>query len=282
MINRRSFFQNVVGGIAGLLGYTQVSKAIEPTNPDCVPGTELPVPNNWYHRPHNDMFEVLENGEPVRKDRPGWGLVKLLENPNPEQTFYDLVDDTKDQMWNTGIALIWMPHNSVGIPNELHVLPTNWCIPHPASADYPDGCYKIKPDFPFAFPDLTGIAVSAENMIRVTYLYPKIHYCGFRPRETMQQLTLIESIPMKEKTSMVLPQDEIDKIRKEMESTFQGAENQGRFYIATPGVGVEPWSGTPKDMNYRYNIDPLHTKIASVLTRHLAPKFGENLQVVIK
>jgi HK97 family phage portal protein len=205
-------------------------------------------------------------------------LVELLEKPNDDDSFGDLMYRWHQQMSLTGMALTWMVPNAFGRPYELYSVPTAIAVPQPAvNPDFPDGYYRIQPVYPYgpfsSYPtpaSAVGAAVPAQWMLRVKYPHPILRYDGYSPltalNRQIDQLEAVERSRWYQMKRVVnpsavlnfddvegmepLPEAEVDRIRAEFEATQQGPENAGQLFVATPGARLEPWGGRPVDMDY--------------------------------
>ncbi|RJQ26421.1 phage portal protein [Candidatus Parcubacteria bacterium] len=221
---------------------------------------------------------------PVKRGEPGWDLIKLLEKPNHDDTFGEMLYKINLQMDLTGMSLTWMVPNVMGMPMELYSIPTSIAIPQPAiNPDYPDGYYRIQPVYPYgpfsSYPtpaSAVGAPIPAQWMLRIKYPHPILPYDGYSPQTAMRlHLDEIEQmdrsrwynmkrgispsavLQFSKDNAQPLPEEEIARIRAEMENTFQGPENAGQFYVATPGAELQPWGNKPIDMDYQSGWDQL-------------------------
>jgi hypothetical protein len=138
MINRRSFFRSVgtFGTVAGFLGFEKFLKTEE------VKRDKNSLPKYG--------FKLLIWNFLDHEKAPAYDLLNLLNKPNPNQSFLDLVEACLVQLDWTGASFIWMIPNKLGIPVELHSIPTHLMIPQPKLIpDYPDGYYRVQPPYPY-------------------------------------------------------------------------------------------------------------------------------------
>lgn len=297
---------------------------------------------------------------PVKKNDPPfpgynvkpYELVEILEKPNNDDSFGDLMYRWNQQMDLTGSALTWMVPNQLGTPYELYSIPTCTAIPQPTvNPDFPHGYYRIQPVYPYgpfsSYPtpaSAVGAPIPAEWMLRFCYPHPLLRYDGYSPltalrshidqhesmdrsrwwqmKRTINPSAVLNFEDME--GSEPLPEPEIDRIKAEFEATFMGTENVGQLFVAAPGSRLEPWGGRPVDMDYPagweqlasfilgggfgitkqaagmiedssystlfatlkqlywLTLEPKVNRIASKLTRHLAPFFGPDLIVVVR
>lgn len=294
-----------------------------------------------------------EGKRPVAEDddSPGGRLIHLLKCPNSEDTWGEICYAWSLQMDLTGMALTWVVPNALGEPIELYSIPTALAIPQPVTnPDFPHGYYRIQPLHPYGpfstWPSpvsAAGAPIPAQWMMRMKFPHPLFRYDGYSPQTGMRLLIdEIESIDKSrwyaqqreihpsavlnfdaDSEAQPLPEEEIMRIRAEMEADFQGPDNKGRLYVATPGAKLEAWGTSPKEMDYvtswdqlagslfaglgipkpvagvvdgssysqlfaalkQYHLltlQPKLNRIAGVLTRFLAPMFGEDLIVELR
>jgi hypothetical protein len=219
-----------------------------------------------------------------RQCRP-YDLVELLQKPNDDDSFGDMMYSTFQQMSLTGSSLTWMVPNVFGTPYELYQIPTALAIPQPViNPEFPHGFYRIQPVYPYgpfsSYPtpsSAVGAPIPAQWMMRVKYTHPFLRYDGYSPMTALQyHIDLFEMIDRSRHYSMQrsikpsavldfsemegaqpLPQSEIDRLHAEFESGHQGPENAGQLYVTPPGAKLEQWGNRPVDMDYPRGWDQL-------------------------
>lgn len=289
---------------------------------------------------------------PVQEGEEGYELVQLLERPNNEDSFGDLLYNWNMQMDLTGTALTWMVPNYYGKPFEIYPIPTATAIPQPVlDPSYPDGFYRIQPLYPYgpfsSYPtpsSAVGAPIDARWVMRFKYPHPLLRYDGYAPLTAMRSyIDQLESIDRSRWYSMKrtvnpsatlnfdeiegmepLNDEAIDRLIAAFEAAHQGPENTGQLFVCPPGGKLEPWGGRPVDMDwtqgweqissfvlgggfgitkeaagmiqqssysnlfaalkqlYWLTLEPKVNRIASKLTRFLAPYFGNDLIVLIR
>ena len=208
-----------------------------------------------------------------------YDLVRVLEKPNWEDSWGDLLYNYTQQITLTGTWLLWQLPNAFGIPMELYTIPTAVAIPQPVvNPLYPHGYYRIQPLYPYgpfsSFPAPTtavGAAIPAEWMMRVKYQHPFLRYEGWSPQtglrltfDQIEQMDKAQWYGMKRVigADMVmnfadmegmqpLNEAEIERIHAEWENEFMGAENYGKLIVGTPGAKLEPLSNNLKDLQFQ-------------------------------
>lgn len=216
-----------------------------------------------------------EGGRPL----PPYSLVELLENPNNDDSWGDYMFWVTQQLDLTGMALTWMVPNKLGIPHELYVVPTSIAIPQPAiNPDYPDGYYRIQPIYPYgpfsSYPTpatAVGAPIPAQWMLRFKYPHPILRYDGFSPLTALRlQIDEVEAMDRSRWYTMnrlinpsailnfkdmegmePLPEAEIERIKADFEADFQGPENSGRLFVATPGSELNIQEARLRDLEFR-------------------------------
>ncbi len=252
MINRRSFFRSVgtLGTVVGFLGFEKFLKTeeVKQLEKKPLPKYGFKITGKYSSRTLTySLLYACENDKLCH-------LYNLLEKPNLSQTFSDLVESCIVQLDWTGTSLIWMIPNKLGIPMELHPIPTAIAIPQPAiNPDYPDGYYRIQPLYPYDPFTLhytpaiyVGAPIPAQWMLRIKYSHPLLRYDGYSPQ-----------------TAMRLHLDELDQIKRSCAYT-------GNTY-----------STTEKKFYNRYVVQPKLQLISCKLTRYLAPFFGKNIKIEV-
>lgn len=220
-----------------------------------------------------------------RSDREEYRLVHLLEKPNKEDSWGDLMYRWSQQMDLTGMALTWMVPNAAGTVKELYSIPTAIAIPQPAvNPDFPDGFYRIQPVYPYgpfsSYPtpsSAVGAPIPAEWMMRFKYPHPLLRYDGFSPytglRLHIDEVTQMDRSRWYTAKNIFnpnailsfdemdgaepLPEAEIEALRAEFENTHQGTENTGKLYVSPPGSKLEPWANNLKDLEYQQGWEQL-------------------------
>jgi phage portal protein BeeE len=210
---------------------------------------------------------------------PPWKAMEVLEKPNNDDHFGDLMYRWVQQMLLTGMSLTWMVPNKMGVPFELYSIPTAIAIPQPViNPDYPNGFYRIQPVYPYgpfsSYPtpaSAVGAPIPAEWMMRFKFPHPLLRYDGFAPLtalrlhlDEVEQMDRSRWYAMKRVISpsgilqfkdmegmQGLPEAEIERIRAEFENEFQGTENTGKLMVSTPGAELDLQESRLRDMEYK-------------------------------
>jgi hypothetical protein len=200
--------------------------------------------------------------------------VQLFENPNPIDTFADIMYQSLQQRSITGMDLLWAPPagNDVG---ELYVIPTANCWPLPMSYEYPQGAYRVMP-YPYGLTSApmgqiaAGAIIPAEQIIRTKNHHPYLRHDGYAVMTAVsQQIDTLEAVDTSrhntmqqgceqtlalESTSpMAMDPGEADlvRLRKQLELIYAGPKNAGKIWIPPTGWKLSQVSTVPKDMAWQ-------------------------------
>jgi phage portal protein BeeE len=202
--------------------------------------------------------------------------MKLMFDPNPEDTLGELLYQTMLQMELTGSSLLWKVPDWFGKPRELYNVPTATATPLPPTQPmYPYGAYRVQPFYPFGpfstYPSMltaVGAVIPGEHICRVKNPHPILRYDGYATStairyeedslEAINRSRLQGMLRGVDPTAMVTfdPEvenptpEEIIRIREEFAQMFAGPENAGRALILMPGTKVAPYSLSPKEMGW--------------------------------
>lgn len=222
---------------------------------------------------------------PVKKGDDAYDLVRILEKPNPQDSFGKMMYRLGQQKYLTGSALMWMVPNQLGRPMEMYPIPTAIAVPQAViNAEFPQGYYRIQPVYPYgpfsSYPtpsSAVGAPIPAQWMLRFLYPHPLLRYEGYSPLTGLRlEMDEFEMIGRSRHYSMrrsvnpsavlnfpdveglqPLPRSEIERIHAEWENEFQGPENHGRLIVGMPGGRLDPWGGRPVDMDYQSGWEQL-------------------------
>lgn len=214
-----------------------------------------------------------------------YDLVKLLQCPNPEDNFGDLMANWNLQLDMTGSALTWMAPNKLDYPMELYSIPTALAIPQPViNPEYPQGYWRIQPVYPYgpfsSYPTpnaAVGAAIPAQWMMRFKYVHPLLRYEGYAPQTALKyHLDEIEMMDKSRHYSMrrvfkpsvvvnmtgmeggqSIPEEEIARINAEIENAHFGPENMGNVFVSPAGGEIAEFGSRPIDMDYQSGWDQL-------------------------
>lgn len=235
---------------------------------------------------HQDGMRLVSDGEE------GYDLVKLLDCPNNEDSFGDLMYQWNQQLDLTGMALTWIVPNMIqskiegkGTPVEMYSIPTAMAIPQPiVTEQFPQGYYRIQPLYPYgpfssygSPTSSAGAIVPAEWVVRMKYHHPFLRYDGYSPLtgvrehiDVVREMDRSRFYSMKRSVNpsavlnfdgvdgmQSLSQEEIERIHIEWNNEYQGSDNHGKLIVGTPGGRLDQWGTRPIDMDYQQGWDQL-------------------------
>lgn len=200
---------------------------------------------------------------------------ELIENPNPEDTFADVMYQSVQQLSLTGMSLTWVVPGGSG-PAEFYNLPTANCWPLTAGTydpkRYPHGGYRVIPytyGMISASPQATaaGAIIPAEQVMRLKNPHPFLRYDGYAVLTAMghhvdtfeaigtsrfatMRQGAEQSLQLKATSQLSQDPDEptLARTRKQLELLYAGPENANKIVIPPAGWEFSQISTTPKDM----------------------------------
>lgn len=200
---------------------------------------------------------------------------ELFEDPNPQDTFHDLLYQVTQQRGLTGISLTWKVPTRAGDVREIYSIPTATAWPVPPTPEMPRGAYRVLPYSYFglfgspAGQTSAGALIPADQIIRIKNHHPLLRYDGYatltacslqvdtieaidKGRHTSQQLGCDQSLALESDPETSIPdQADIDRIRAQLAALYAGPGNVGKLFIAPPGSQLKQISTSPKDMAYQ-------------------------------
>lgn len=224
--------------------------------------------------PTTHAQESDEEWVPV-KDHP---LCKLLARPNPRDSWSKFQSRVVIQYHLTGRCLIWGVPNAAGKPAELWVLPTAMCTPGYRSLEYPKGSWRVSQQNPYGAMgyaggpggSVSGTVIDARQVYDFREPHalhdwaPYSHLAG-----TKEQVDLVQKIdrgcwsamdqsfdPDGVLTVPGASEEQLIAIQAQLRNTRQGPEHRGGIIAVggplgdTKAASFQPWTGSPKDMEY--------------------------------
>lgn len=135
---------------------------------------------------------------------PRHSLVRLIDRPNEQDTFADILSDIIIQYCLTGTGLMWGNPDRNNVPSELYVLPTALCWPQPITPEYPKGSWLITQYYqsgifgnvPSAVTG-AGARLDARDIWRFKNRHVLWRWDGYSPLTAGQvQLDILEAVDM--------------------------------------------------------------------------------------
>lgn len=199
-------------------------------------------------------------------------ICELFEDPNPEDTYADLIYQTIQQRDLTGVSLTWAPPlGAFGEPTELYCLPSATAWPMPPSPDYPQGAYRVLP-YPYGLHGapmgqmVAGAVIPAEQIVRIKNHHPYLRYDGYavltamslhvdtleaidKARNSTQQQGCDQTLAIELSDDWQDPTaDQITRLRQQLHALYAGPQNSGKLFIAPKGAKATTISTTPREM----------------------------------
>ncbi len=228
-------------------------------------------------------------------------VVRLLEDPNNDDSFGDLMYQTSQQIGLTGIGLIWKPPSGLGdVPSELYSIPTATALPWPPSPVYPHGSYLIQPYYPYgpfstvpSYQSAAGARIPAEQIIRIKNPHPILRYSGYAVLTAMQrQVDTTDAIDISRWNTQQKGVDptvafnfdpelfnpestDLNRLRMQLEALYSGPNNAGRIMFNPLGSTVTRISQTPQEMGWTEGYAQL---LEFILAAYGVPKSVAGLQ----
>lgn len=233
-------------------------------------------------KPHEEL-EPLESDHPLRR---------LIENPNPVDTHYDIEYEKRMFRLLCGVSYEWIIPNDYGLPCERWCIPSHWVWPrtgggryvNPSAGEYPHAdeliaYYEIRPwggmgsagmlKFP---PDEVIMEIDKSPMNKID---------GYSPLAAMAQWIDLDESISKSRWAQMMNQarpelhielgpgyedptdDRIARIEAKLAAKFQGEYNYGKPIITPAGSKVTPVSYSPDKMAYGDGSDQTRDMILS-------------------
>lgn len=185
-------------------------------------------------------------------------LVRLLDNPNPWMTPWELWYLTVLYLELTGNCYWYTAPAGNGRPGELWIIPTPWVRIIPDAVRFIKG-YEV------AAPGTSVEVFTPDEIIHLKYPNPlDVHY-GLSPLQanalsidanTELQKSRYQTFLSGQRPGMVLHTEQtltdatIHRLEEKLQSRFGGRENWTRPLVLEQGLNASPWTLTPAEMDY--------------------------------
>jgi predicted double-glycine peptidase len=217
-------------------------------------------------KPHEEL-EPLESFHPLRR---------LMENPNPVDTCFDIAYELQMFEELTGVSYEWLVPNAWGVPCERWCIPSHWVWPRTGGGRYVDPenphadeliqYYEIRP---WGGMGSAGILRFPPNEVLMTRWKSPINKIdGYSKLSAIAQWIDSEESISKSRWSQFQNQarpefwvelgpgyedpddDRIRRVEAKIAAKIQGEYNYGKPLITPPGAKVTPLSFSPTEMAY--------------------------------
>ena len=206
-------------------------------------------------------FLFLNTGQADHEQTPlphAHPLVRLLDNPNPWMTPWELWYLTVLYLELTGNCYWYTATSAAGRPAELWIVPTPWVRVLPDPLRFVKG-YEV------AAPGMNAEVFAPDEIIHLKYPNPlDVHY-GLSPLQanaltidanTELHKSRYQSFLSGQRPGMMLHTDQtlteptIRRLEEKIQSRFSGRENWQRPLVLEQGLKASPWTLTPAEMDY--------------------------------
>lgn len=231
-------------------------------------------------KPHEEL-EPLESDHLLRR---------LIENPNPVDTSFDLFYELGMFEELTGVSYLWLTPNSWGRPCELWVIPSHWVWPRTGGGQYvpPDNpnadrliqYYEIRPwggtgsAGMLKFPPEEVIMTRWKNPLNKIDGYSKLsagaQWIDSEESVTKSRWAQFQNIARPEFWVELGPgyedpdDDRIARVEAKFAAKIQGEYNYGKPIITPPGAKLTPLSFNPTEMAYFQSSDQLRDYVLAL------------------
>lgn len=231
-------------------------------------------------KPHEEL-EPLDNDHPLRR---------LMENPNPVDTFFDVEYELQMFEELCGVSYEWTPKNAFGEPCERWCIPSHWVYPRtgggqyvPFNREFADDLvwdYEIRP---WGYPGYAGVMHFPPDEVIVTrWKSPLSKIDGWSKMTAGAQWIDEDEGISQSRWSQMINQarpdavvtlgpgyedpDEamIERIESKFMARVQGAFNYGKPIIVPPGATFTPLSFSPGEMAYKESAEQVRDMILSL------------------
>jgi HK97 family phage portal protein len=185
-------------------------------------------------------------------------LPRLLANPNPWLTAWELGYLTTVYLELTGNAFWYLVPDARGLPAELWVVPSPWVEVLRDPARFIGG-YRI------TSPGGRPLNLPAESIVHLKYPNPADPYRGLSPLQANALAIDTNAELLKARhqsfsagakpgvvlsTEQVLTDRTVERIEDVVKQKFGGRDNWHRPLVLEQGLKASPWTLTPAEMDY--------------------------------
>ena len=230
-------------------------------------------------KPHEDL-------EPLERDHP---FRRLIENPNPIDTHYDIEYEKRMFRLLCGVSYEWVPLNDYGQPAERWCIPSHWVWPRTGGGQY------VSPDHPHAdrliqyyeirpwggMGSAGMLKFPPNEVIMEIDKSPVNKLDGYSPLAAMAQWIDLDESISKSRWAQMMNQarpelwielgpgyedpddDRIARVEAKLAAKFQGEYNYGKPIVTPPGAKATTLSFSPSEMAYEKSGEQTRDMILS-------------------
>jgi hypothetical protein len=231
-------------------------------------------------KPYEEL-EPLEHGHPLRR---------LIDNPNPYDTAFDLEYELQMFEELTGVSFEWLVPNRFGMPCERWCLPSHWVWPRTGGGRGVDPndpaagrliwYYEVRP-WGGAYGMSGVLRIPADEIVMTRWKSPLDKIGGHAKTAAIAQWIDSEESVGRSRWAQFMnvarpefwvqlgpgyedpDDDRIARIEAKFASKYQGEYNYGKPIITPPGSVLTPLSFNPTEMSYMGSEEQLRDMILS-------------------
>lgn len=223
----------------------------------------------------HEELELVSHKHPLRR---------LLDNPNPPDTYELFWQKLEINLELTGNGYIWVIPNQLGQPLEMWVLPSHWVWPAERTREQAESGvliagYEIRP---YGVRAGTGVILPPQEVIHIPLPHPLTPFDGFAPTtagalwiDTADAVDTARYSAMKQgiwpgvilslMPEMADPdQSTLDRLRARFKELYQGADKAGKPLVLAPGMEVAQATRAPAEMDFVESSDQLRDLVLTL------------------
>lgn len=193
-------------------------------------------------------------------------LLDLLAQPHPRRRFQDLLEAVCGHLLVSGNAYLEVV-TVEGAPREIHVLRPDRMKVVPGADGWPEAYDYMLDGRTLRIPQGGEGAGGMDAILHLTLFHPLDDHYGFPPLEAAAQALDLHNASSAWNKALLdnaarpsgalvyggtgsLSDDQFERLKSELEASFQGAANAGRPLLLEGGLDWKPLALTPKDMDF--------------------------------
>lgn len=233
------------------------------------------------------VVEAHENLMPMEQDHP---LPRLMANPNPVDTAFDIAYELYMYWGLTGVAYEWTPKNRFGVPCERWCIPSHWVYPRTGAGQYVPFNHEHADELiwdyeirPWGYPGYAGVLhFPPDEVITYKSKHPLSKIDGWSKLAAgAQVIDLSEATTQTQWSQMInqavpgmivklgpgyedMDEDEIARVEAKFFQRVQGSFNYGKPVFAPSGSEVMPYGYNPTEMAYQSGQEQARDRVLAL------------------